>query len=222
MVDAVNPYYEPEPKQPWLSPRERRDLSLAIGLLSLAFAFFLADSRDPFGRLEMLFAFPQLLITSFLAVTSGFVLHELAHKIVAQRFGCWAEFRAQPGFLGIGVLVAWFTGFLAVLPGAVMILGRINQRENGLISIAGPATNLVLALVLSPFAWLTQDALDVPHMLSIVALINVGLAIFNLLPFGPLDGKKVFRWNPFVWGGFLGASIMLAVFLFSRVRLDYV
>ena len=45
------------------------------------------------------------------------------------------------------------------------------------------------------------------------AIINLWLGLFNMLPIGPLDGKKVFAWNPKIWAG-LFVLLIFFVFLF--------
>jgi Zn-dependent protease len=86
---------------------------------------------------------------------------------------------------------------LFAAPGAVVILTAfLTPRQNGLIALAGPLTNLVLAVAFLPFAYL-------PGWVGSVGLwgarVNSFLAFFNLLPFPPLDGSKVFLWKPAAW-----------------------
>src|SRR5687768_5892489 len=144
---AYNPFYEPldhrGPPRIAFSRTELLHLTLAVVALTLAFSIVLG--RQDAGQLPRL-DLPTVL-TAFLAVGTGFVLHELAHKVVAQRYGHWAEFRAQFGGLGITVLVAAFTKFLFAAPGAVLIQGRVTPRENGLIRLVGPGMNLLIAAI---------------------------------------------------------------------------
>ena len=42
----------------------------------------------------------------FIALSPAFVLHELAHKFSARKYGCWAEFRASPSGLRFGVFLS--------------------------------------------------------------------------------------------------------------------
>lgn len=62
------------------------------------------------------------------------------------------------------------------------------QRDSALISIAGPASNFILALALSIILHLNTELL--PWILPFIQL-NIALAIFNLIPIHPLDGGKV-------------------------------
>lgn len=183
-------------------------LHLTVSVLALTLAVTLAR-----GGFQALTTFtPQLALNAlaaFLAVGSGFVLHELAHKVVAQRYGHWAEFRAYFAGLGMTLLLA-FTGILFAAPGAVLIQGRVTPRENGLISLVGPATNLVLALAAWPLAWAVNADAIVPTIASMVAQINAFLCLFNLVPLGPLDGRKVLRWNKLAYAA--SAAVAIAVF----------
>lgn len=144
----------------------------------------------------------------------GFLLHELSHKAVAQHYKCFAEFRADFRMLLFTVLIS-FMGIVFAAPGAVVILGRpgMKRKEFGRIAAAGPLANIFLALVflglfLSGVPWL--KALSVTGF-----MINSWLALFNMLPFGMFDGRKVFHWNRAVFFTMLFSSIglMLCYFL---------
>jgi Zn-dependent protease len=133
----------------------------------------------------------------------AFILHELAHKFAAQRFGLWAEFRLS----GTGILftvmsfLLFQTGVLPIMliaPGAVMIAGMLNQKESGEISIAGPAINLAQAFIYLAISTIAPNALIKNLMLAGIA-VNSGLALFNLIPFGVFDGEKIFKWDKRVW-----------------------
>jgi Zn-dependent protease len=137
-----------------------------------------------------------LLLISMVTVGSGFVLHELSHKFVARRYGYWAEFRMWP----LGLVLALATsvvGFIFAAPGATYISGtNITGSQNGKISLAGPLTNIAVAGVFLPMYFLP----GLPNLLGLIGVrINIFLAFFNMLPIGPLDGSKVFRWNTFFW-----------------------
>ncbi len=65
---------------------------------------------------------PTIVAVAATAALTGFVLHEMAHKIVAQRRGYWAEFRYSMIGLAISVFTAIF-GFLFAAPGATVVGG---------------------------------------------------------------------------------------------------
>ena len=178
------------------------DILKAWLALSLAFTFIYAGASVLNGDINNIFSlnFVHLFFISMFTAGFGFLLHELAHKFVAQHYGCVAEFRAWDQLLYLAVGLAVFIGFIFAAPGAVMISGMITRKENGLISAAGPATNYVLAMIFLGLSLLF------PVWNNVFATgfsINIWLGVFNLIPFGPLDGKKVFYWNKIVWSGML-------------------
>jgi Zn-dependent protease len=172
--------------------QELRDLAAAWVALGLAFAFFLA----PRGFLQSgalgFSEFGGLFLKSMLTVGTGFLLHELAHKVVAVRFGQVAAFRADYGLLGLAIATG-LAGFLFAAPGAVYHRGRITDRQNGLVAVAGPVTNIALALLfLGPFL-LTSGFVSEVAKTGVV--VNTFLGAFNMIPFGPLDGRTVLDWD---------------------------
>lgn len=190
---------------------ERREIGdLIISALVLAFAFSMMFSGMRVHRILALF--PASLIT----VSVGFLIHELAHKFTAQRFGCLAEYQMWPHGLMLAILFSFF-GFVFAAPGAVMIRPRVDpwgfrvglsRREIGLISLAGPLSNIILA---SAFLLLYPTFLA--QMFLRGARINAFLALFNLFPIPPLDGAKVFFWSKSVWVGVFLPAIVLSFVL---------
>jgi len=98
--------------------------------------------------------------------------------------------------------------FKVIAPGAVMIAGSADRRTMGKMSIAGPITNIILALTLL----VVYSALpDYSWMLAPITAFNAWIALINLVPFGILDGFKVFIWNKKVWILAFVTSVALAV-----------
>jgi len=198
----------------WFSRRELRDFAAAWLALTLAFALFF--NRGLLRGLLAGFVDPGVLARvaaeSLVVVGTGFLLHELAHKVVAVRFGQAAEFRADYSMLGLAVVSA-LAGFLFAAPGAVHHRGRITPRENGLIALAGPAVNAVLAVgFLAIHALVAGTLSDVAYLGFVV---NILLAGFNMIPFGPLDGRTVLDWSlpVFAVSFALTAGVAAVVFL---------
>lgn len=73
------------------------------------------------------------------------------------------------------------------------------RRDTDLISLAGPASNLTLATILSVIGHWPLPSIArgyaggavIGHLLMPIIVLNVSLAIFNLLPIPPLDGAKI-------------------------------
>lgn len=153
------------------------------------------------------------------AALTGFVAHEMAHKIVAQRRGYWAEFRVFPMGLLVSLLTASF-GFLFAAPGATMVGGmsELDRESWGWTSIAGPLTNAAFAAVFyagAVGAYLAGSFLV--DGLLLLAFINAWFGTFNLIPFGPLDGRKVYRWNRAIWTAtIVGTGAASALMYFAQ------
>ncbi|SFS56458.1 metalloprotease [Halostagnicola kamekurae] len=189
------------------SDEELIDLAAAWITLSVAFALLLNPIHLGVGTPT---EFVLSVGLSFVTVGVGFLCHELAHKVVAIRYGQIAEFRADYQMLFLAIMSA-LIGFLFAAPGAVYHAGRITERENAMIALAGPLTNHGLALLFFPLMVLPGIGI-VGHM---GVLINLFLAAFNMVPFGPLDGKSVWNWNKGVFAGiFVTSGALLIGFLF--------
>jgi len=181
-----------------ISRTELSHLLRAWFIISLAFAIaFTGFSLDP--------AFLIVIAISGFTVGIGFIFHELGHKFLAQKYGCWAEFRANNFMLGLALVFSFF-GFIFAAPGAVYIRGYLTKRKNAYISLIGPVINLAVGLVFGAAALffpITQ-VVCIPGM-----TINFWLGLFNLLPFPAFDGFKVFIWNKAVYAIFLILAIVL-------------
>jgi Zn-dependent protease len=130
--------------------------------------------------------------------TASFLLHEMAHKIAAQRYGLWAEFRLTL-WGALITLTCIFLPFKLIAPGAVMISGSFADKKIiGKTAIAGPTTNIVLATILGTIAFFAPNSI-VAFIAGYSAFINAFLATFNLIPFGIIDGYKIFTWDKLAW-----------------------
>jgi Zn-dependent protease len=200
------------------STREFKDLAIAWVALGVAFTafYFNAEIRALLGGVRTDAAIEVLTVGFAISMATagvGFLLHELAHKVVAVHYGQAAEFRADYNMLFLAVM-AGLAGFLFAAPGAVYHRGFVTKREQGLIALAGPVTNVALVAVFGAL-WLaggaTADLLATVGWLGVI--INALLAGFNMIPFGPLDGKKVMNWSRPVWVATAGPMIVGAVWL---------
>lgn len=182
------------------SETEIKDMIKAWTAISVAFAIVLNSSKLSSG-------FYIKFVIASLTVGTGFLLHELGHKVTAQKYKCFAEFRSFDNMLLLAVAMSFF-GFIFAAPGAVMISGRASNRKNGVISAAGPLVNLALALLFVVIA-----LFDLPKLFKDTAyygfIINSWLALFNMLPFWMFDGYKVLRWSKLAYGTIAAAALLL-------------
>ena len=209
---------------PRFGPTEITDLLIAYIVLTVAFG--IVFSGGVLGGMSPSSLTAEPFIVSAIGVGTGFLLHELAHKFVAQRYGYRAEFKVSMQGLFLTIITS-LMGFIFAMPGAVVISGRAynpgsqwdygqgaaqddeywdRMSRNGkvnrpelFISIAGVITNILIAAF---FLFLLRERL-VNGLLMEAAytglLINIVLAAFNMIPFGPLDGAKVLKANPLIW-----------------------
>lgn len=203
--------------------RERNDL--IIGWVAIGIAFTLIFVRS--GKITP-FTFLLFFGISLFTVGVGFLLHELAHKFMAMKYGYWAEFHKDNQMLLVAVALAALVGVVFAAPGATVIYSQpgrtMTKEEDGLISVAGPLTNLILCV---PFFILIVAGTVLGYNAgtdSILAFllfitgtiglsVNSMIAFFNLLPVSILDGRKVLSWNPLVFAVMI--IISLAILLVS-------
>ncbi len=209
-VESKTPYeykitFGPRPttRTFWFSPTEIRHLTIsALLVTAVGFSWF-----------GFQFSGTEIIIGSILVFVSGFLLHEIAHKLMAQRYGLWAEFRLTLFGALLTLISILPLPFKIISPGAVMIAGYADKEIVGKTAMAGPATNLVLSIVsLAIYAY-------PPHLFIalISATFNAWIALVNLMPFGVLDGWKVFNWNKILWITVFISSVALIILTFLRL-----
>ncbi len=157
----------------------------------------------------MLSLYPADLITRVLILLIVFPAHELAHAIAATRMGDPTP--RQHGRLTlnpfkhldlIGSMMFIFVGVgWASTPVNPENFGENRRMKMGVVALAGPLTNLALAVVgaipFYLFHWvpttvsISQYYPDPAYFFSLFVFLNLLLAVFNLIPIAPLDGAQV-------------------------------
>jgi Zn-dependent protease len=153
-----------------------------------------------------------LLVIHLFCVIMALTLHEFAHGYAAYKMG--DPTAKQQGRLSlnpmahldpVGFLMMLLVGFGWAKPVPINTYQMRNPRKGlGLTALAGPAINLCLAMVSGIIAGL----LAIPAMtsgmenemspifvayyfMSVLSQLNIGLALFNLIPLPPLDGSNI-------------------------------
>jgi Zn-dependent protease len=188
--------------------QEITHIIIAMAVLTVAFSFVFVD-YPPLANLDQVIEFLPI---SFLAIVTAFFCHEIAHKYVGQKFGYWSEFRIYPQGLLFALILGIVAGIVFAAPGAVQIFGRPNKEEMGKISIVGPLTNMILGLLFIGI-WYYSTGI-IKSISFFISYINIFLSLFNLIPFGPLDGAKIMRWRIEYWGVLIGIDIVVLIFIF--------
>ncbi len=175
--------------------------------------------------LDLAFKDPGKYAVTLGVLVGSIVLHELGHGIAALREGDTTP-RIQGRMTWNPVVhMGWLSLGLAAVFGIAWGLMPINPRMfrhrrwgEAIVSFAGPAVNLLLVLVAAAVlaftdqgsiaaAFTSDRSLAVVFWVQVLAM-NALLAVFNLLPFPPLDGFMVF--DSFVETGNLGAWLRAA------------
>jgi len=136
------------------------------------------------------------------------MIHEVSHGTMAKELG--DDTAEKMGRLTLNPLahLDFFGSFLMPLllyfaTGGKFVFGwakpvpynplnlKHPRRDTALLAFAGPMANLLLALVLGVIIRLNFLPENLVYYLAYIVLINIGLAIFNLVPLPPLDGSKI-------------------------------
>jgi len=195
-------------------------LAFVVAILSIAIYFTPLNLYNLFVRHEQFqplfgFAFPLI------AATLAIVPHELAHRQVARKYGCFSRFYLFPqGFIftlvlnlvsPFGIFASGFTG-ISCNPFYDM---SERDRISGLTSLAGPATNMVISVVFIAMSYSLASYIPFYYVYVFreVAALSSFVAFFNLIPIGPLDGSKVMKWNQGLWLGVIVLAFLLYFYL---------
>ncbi|WP_433500177.1 site-2 protease family protein [Sphaerimonospora sp. CA-214678] len=119
---------------------------------------------------------------------ASLLAHELAHAVMAKRHG-----------IEVSGITLWLLGGVAELRGEPRTPGADVR-----IAAVGPATSLAAGVVFGLLTWLTSAVGGAPllaGMFGYLAVVNVLLAVFNLIPAAPLDGGRVLRAALWAWRG---------------------
>lgn len=143
----------------------------------------------------------------------GVVIHEVAHGWVANQLGDpTARMLGRLSLNPLRHIDLWGTVllplFLIVMSRGTMVFGYAKpvpvtpgnfknpKRDSLLVSLAGPAANVLAAMLIILLAWVARylgwlDNTGLRNVLYGAMYINIILATFNLLPLPPLDGSEI-------------------------------
>ncbi len=147
---------------------------------------------------------PTTIITKILVLLISFPIHELSHAWTANYFGddtaklqgrlTWNPL-AHLDITGSLIFILSYFGWAKPVPVNPNNFRRENPNAYLLVSLAGPMSNLVLAIMAAlplrlGFVTITNNFAGL--ILLNFIFFNLILAVFNLIPLSPLDGGKIF------------------------------
>ncbi len=203
-------------QQPKFSGTEGIHLAIGLFLVIFIFAYPMGELMPHKALQDLKFTGKSGAIYRALLIAPAFVLHEFGHKFTARAYKNWSEFRLSPVSV-VAMLILLFAtqgyGKMAA-PGAVVVYGmRATISRTGKIALAGPTVNIGLALFAALISQHYLDPGDMQDFMLYFFLVNFALAAFNMLPFGPLDGRKIIRWSPIAW--VLAFAINFGIFWYA-------
>jgi Zn-dependent protease len=157
--------------------------------------------------IQMLQKDPPFFFAVVITVVVSISIHELAHGIVAVWLGDRTPIETGHMTLNPAVHLGLFSVIALLLAGIAWGMMPVDTTRlrgrygDALVSVAGPASNALLALLsLGGFAlWIRYDGFiergtpagNFQYLLWVFGYVNVLQAIFNLIPIPPLDGSRI-------------------------------
>ena len=151
-----------------------------------------------------------IIILGIVGFAFAVIIHEVAHGLVAERLGdptarLMGRLTLNP-LKHIDIMGSIVLPLTLLLIRSPFLFGWAKpvpvdpynlqhpKKDMALISLAGPLSNIVMALILSIFLRIftvTFPHSDIFTLFIYLIQFNIALAVFNLIPVGPLDGSKI-------------------------------
>ena len=151
--------------------------------------------------LSTLFTNPIVFLIWAVSLVVALTIHEYAHAKVADTLGdptprangrVTLDPRAHLDPLGTVLILIVGFGWGRPVEFDPYNLRNL-KRDTALIALAGPASNIILAIILSIVSNFFVAGSLLAGVIPLMIMINISLAIFNLVPVFPLDGEKILK-----------------------------
>jgi Zn-dependent protease len=142
------------------------------------------------------------------------IVHEFVHNFTSHRFGVESEFRTSAvGMIAVAITSVLFGNVFAV-PGRTIVYGDPTQDQRGKIALSGPVLSFSMVLLF----WLLADYGGFVGSIGLAGF-NVAfiMAVYEMLPITPMDGKEVKNWKRWVWALFFFPVLALYAWTFLFV-----
>lgn len=151
-----------------------------------------------------------IIILGIVGFAFAVIIHEVAHGLAAERLGdptarLMGRLTLNP-LKHIDIMGSIVLPLTLLLIRSPFLFGWAKpvpvdpynlqhpKKDMALISLAGPLSNIIMALILSIFLRVFVAAFPQSNILTLFIYLiqfNIALAVFNLIPVGPLDGSKI-------------------------------
>jgi Zn-dependent protease len=159
-----------------------------VASLLFAIAFIIADQMD--FSLEIIAMY-------FVIAGIATVAHEIGHRIVAHKYKIKTEFKFWGMGTAIMLFTSWLFGTVFSEPARTLVdAGEAKETDIALMLLTGPAVSVLFALLFLPLVLLGGIFVTVGTIGFSMNLLN---GLYELMPFKPMDGKDVYKWNKVWW-----------------------
>lgn len=161
-----------------------------LGVSFLLFGGFMAWTESTLST------FLQNLPPYLLGAGLVLIVHEQVHNFTAHRYGVESEFRIAPvGLISVAITSLIF-GTVFAVPGRTILYGTATEDQRGRIALAGPLVSFVMVILF----WLASRLGGFVGSVGLAGFaVAFIMAVYEMLPINPMDGKEVRRWSQRAW-----------------------
>jgi Zn-dependent protease len=140
---------------------------------------------------------PDLILIYMIMGGIALIMHDLGHRMIARKLAIEGQYK----FWGLGtltmLLTSWLFGMAFSQPGRYVFDSEdVDDIDTAFVTLAGPAVSVLFAILFLPFALIG----GVAGQIAVAGFImNLMTAVYNLMPFSPMDGKIIYEWSRLFW-----------------------